>query len=351
VHNIDSPNESELEIMIVSIRQMKCKLLKLGIVTASCCLLLFIACSSLFAALPAAPIVVSAQPDTNQIRIGEQFKIELRANVPTGVHVDFPVFPDTLNGIEIVSRGNIDTLIASDKSSTTFSQSLRATSFDSGFYAVEPFKFTNLNKETGQTDTFFTEAFLISVKTIPIDTTQAIKDIKAPLTVPITWQEILLYVLIAILIIGFVWLGVYLWKRRKKPDAPLLPKIPSRPAHELALEALRKTESEKLWQQGLFKLYHSNVSDILREYIERSYDINALELTSDETLERIHRIKMNESLAGKLAFILHTADLVKFAKLVPMPDENEKTMGYAYDFINGTRPVVQADFSRKEVES
>ena len=334
--------------MIVLLRQIKSKTKKQINLILSCVLLLCISYSPLFATLPVAPIVVSAKPDTNQIRIGEQFKILLKANVPTGVHVNFPVFPDTLKGIEIVSRGKIDTLIAADKSSTTFSQQLKATSFDSGFYAVEPFQFTNLNKETGKTDTFSTEAFLITVKTVEVDTTLAIKDIKAPLTVPLTWQEILMYAFIALLIIGFFFLGVYLWKRRKKTVSPLIPKIPSRPAHELALEALKKTEEEKLWQQGLFKLYHSNVSDILREYIERSFDINALELTSDETLERIRRKKLDHGLLVKLASVLQTADLVKFAKLLPMPDENDKSMRNAYDFINGTRPVIQSDFSQKE---
>ena len=156
--------------------------------------LLLISVSSVNATLPAGPIIVSARPDTNAIRIGEQFNIVLKVNTPTGVTLNFPVFPDTLGGIEIVSRGKVDTIIAKDKSNVTYSQSLKVTSFDSGFYAVEPFHFTGINKETGITDTFSTEAFLISVKTIPVDTTQAIKDIKAPLEVSYTWQEISLIV-------------------------------------------------------------------------------------------------------------------------------------------------------------
>ena len=322
-----------------------------GIVFALCSLFLCINSGSISASLPAGPVIVSALSDTNQIRIGEQFKIVLKANVPTGVEINFPVFPDTLGGIEVVSRGKIDTLVANDKSNNTFSQSIQVTSFDSGFYAIKPFHFTSLNLETGKIDSFSTEAFLISVITVPVDTTLAIKDIKPLMTVPISWQEIMMYVL-AILVVIFIIFFLYrMWKNRKLKDVPVLPKKPKRPAHELALEALKKTEEEKLWQQGFYKQYHSQVSDILREYIERSFDITALELTSDETLERIRRRKLRNELTEKLAYVLHTADLVKFAKLIPLADECEKSITNAYEFINGTRPLLESDIKREETKT
>ncbi len=303
------------------------------------------------AALPAGPVLVSAKADTNQIRIGEQFKVRLKANVPTGVILNFPVFPDSLNKLEVISRGVIDTMVSEDKSNTTLTQSIQLTCFDSGYYVVEPFHFTSLNAASGLPDTFSTEAFLIAVKSVPVDTTKAIKDIKAPLDVALTWIEILQIIAAVLLGIFLIWLVLRLWKRRnKKSDVPA-PKVPLRPAYELALEALKNTEQEKLWQQGFFKRYHSSVSDILREYIERTFEINALELTSDETLERIRRKKIENDVIDRLATVLHIADLVKFAKVVPMADENERSMKYAYDFINRTRPVTETDLKGKEPES
>ncbi len=300
------------------------------------------------AALPAGPVLVKAIPDTNHIRIGEQLSISLKAEVPTGVLLNFPLFPDTLNGLEIIKRSPIDTILSADKSSSILSQTLLATCFDSGYYAIAPFHFTSLNPETGNTDTFSTEAFLISVSSVPVDTTQAIKDIKATISVPLTWKEILAIgggVLLALLILFLI---IRFLRKRKPEIKPVPAPVPTRPAYELALEALRKVEKEKLWQQGYFKSYHSSVSDILREYIERSFDINALELTSDETLERIRRNRNPLHETDKLASVLHTADLVKFAKLVPLPDENERSLRYAYDFVNGTRPLTENDLQRKE---
>ncbi len=323
--------------------------IKTGASAISLLILFFLSSgNTTLAALPAGPVLVTATPDTNQIRIGEQVKISLKANLPTGVKMNFPLIPDTFGGIEVISRSPIDTLEAKDKSSSIFSQSLLVTSFDSGYYVVEPFHFRTINNETGITDTFSTEAFLISVKTIQVDTTLAIKDIKAPLKVPITLQEILTMAGIVLLCILVIWILVRLWKNRKIKTLPFIPSKPKRPAHEIALEALKKTELEKLWQNGFYKKYHSAISDTLREYIEQVYDINALELTSDQTLDRMRRLNLPGEAFEKLRYVLMTADPVKFAKMIPMSDENERSLQFAYEFINLTRPVQEADISRKE---
>ncbi len=314
-----------------------------------CCTLLFITCLSAHAALSAGPIVVSANADTNQIRIGEQFKIQLKASSANGTNLSFPLLPDTLNGLEILSRSKVDTSISEDKSTVSYSQSIQVTGFDSGFYVVEPFHFTSLNPENGNLDTFSTEAFLITVKSVPVDTTKAIKDIKAPLSVPLTWKEIILMAAVVLAIILLIVVLIRLWKKRKIKVAPETPKIPARPAHEIALEELRKIEQEKLWQQGFYKKYHSSVSDTLRAYIEHRFEINALELTSDETLERIQRKKMQPLFVEQLSTVLHTADMVKFAKLIPLADENEGAIKSAYNFVNNTRPIVETDLNGKEI--
>ena len=166
---------------------------------------LFAIASPAIAILPSGPVNVSATPDTNQIRIGEQFKINLKANVSTGTNIIFPIFADTINKFEIVSKSEIDTSMSEDKSNVTLSQTYTVTGFDSGYFVVEPFNFTILNQESAQIDTFPTEAFLISVKTIPVDTTQAIKDIKAPLSVSMTLKEILLLVVIIVGGLFLIW--------------------------------------------------------------------------------------------------------------------------------------------------
>jgi len=125
-------------------------------------------------------------------------------------------------------------------------------------------------------------------------------------------------------------------------------KIPLRPAHEIALEELRKIESKKLWQQGLYKQYQSAVADAIRAYIEHRFTIPALELPSDETLEHFKRNHITPEAFEKLRQILMLADIVKFAKAIPVGSENELSMQQAIDFVILRKPVAKEDF--KEIK-
>ena len=140
-----------------------------------------------------------------------------------------------------------------------------------------------------------------------------------------------------------------IFKRKEKPV--FIPKIPERPAHEIALEGLHRIESEKLWQQGFTKKYYSELTEIIRQYIERRFSINAMEQTTDEILLHFDATLIAADIKEKLGFILRQADMVKFAKALPFPIENENSMAFAYEFIHVTRPVLKADLEKKEVTS
>ncbi len=293
--------------------------------------------------------VVQAKTDTNQIRIGEQFKLDLTVVSPFGSSIYFPQLADTFNHFEIVMRGKIDTLDSQTNGNISLKQEFTITAFDSGFFVLPPFTF--LIKERGKSaaDSVATAAALIGVMTIPVDTTKAFKDIKGTLEVPFPWE---VYIPIALIILLLIGLIIYFFKKNKKVHGltvSLVPKL-AIPPHVIALEKLKNTESEKLWQQGLMKKFHSAVSDILREYIQAHYSIPALEFTSDETLRALERTIIKPTELEKLRYILMLADTVKFAKALPMPYENEMALANAYEFIEATKPVDKTDFEAKEAK-
>ncbi len=304
--------------------------------------------SKLFASYP--NVSVSAKIDTTNIRIGEQFHINLNATAPVGTKLFFPVLPDTIKKLEIVQRSKIDTTKSADGKTTTLHQQFTVTSFDSGFYVIEPIPVYFRQAGKQDSDSVSTEAQLITVRTIAVDTTLAIKEIKAPMDVPFTFREALPYIIGVIVAILLTIIIIREFKKRKKKVVDVKVKIPSRPAHEIALEELKKTEEEKLWQQGHFKKYHSSVSDIIRQYIEHRFSVNALEYTTDETLEHLRGNIINEEAKGKLKNILQLADMVKFAKLQPISNENEQSIKDAYGFILLTKPVTADDFKEKGKE-
>jgi hypothetical protein len=138
--------------------------------------------------------------------------------------------------------------------------------------------------------------------------------------------------IIAIIII------IIIIRRMRKVEMPLvIEDAPKIPAHITALEKLEKLKEQKLWQEGKIKLYYSSMTDILREYIENRFRIQAMEQTTDEILFGFRNAAVDEESKTKLKQVLTLADLVKFAKEQPLPDENETSLKNVYDFVNGTK--------------
>jgi hypothetical protein len=299
---------------------------------------------------------VSAKMDSTSMRIGEQVHLQLNATTPLHIQVVFPPIPDTIHKLEVVQRSAIDTTKAADGKTITYHQQITITGFDSGYYVVEPFTFRYRKEGSNDYDTLSTEAMLLHVMTVPVDTTQQIKDIKPPVEVPFTFMDALPYIIGAAVLFVIVYLLIRYLRKRKKVIPQVVIKKPKRPAHEIALESLRKIQDEKLWQQGFYKQYHSAVTDAVRTYIEHRFEINAMEFTTDETLEHFRNNLISPEAKEKLRQILQLADMVKFAKAIPVGTENELTMQQAFDFIALTKPATKEDFvtpseEKKEVIS
>ncbi len=279
-------------------------------------------------------IVVSAAIDSTTLMIGDQTDLHLRVTQEAGERVEWPVFGETLqDGIEIVDRTIVDTLTMSD-GRIQLNQYLTLTSFKDSLFAINPIAFAS-----GE-DTFWTEGLAINiVQPFEVDTTLAITDIKDIEKAPIWWWGIFRWVLLALLLGGLGVGAYYLWrwyeKNRKKEEEPVDPEL-LRPADEVALEKLDAIKAQKIWKDGKVKEYQTELTDVVREYIGRRFDVQSTEKTSDETLRELEPL-IDKDLYGRLSKILQLADLVKFAKWHTTPDENESALTTAYDFVNETK--------------
>jgi hypothetical protein len=108
--------------------------------------------------------------------------------------------------------------------------------------------------------------------------------------------------------------------------------------HETALEELAALRNAGLWQLGKVKDYYTELTEILRRYISERYLLNAMELTSDEILSAGFMRLLDNSSMENLTFILRTADLVKFAKAKPLPQDHDQCMTAAESFVKATIP-------------
>ena len=282
-------------------------------------------------------LVVSAAIDSTTLFIGDQTDLHLRATCEVGEQVQMPLLNDNLiPGIEIVDRTIIDTTQLKD-GRVQYDQYMTLTSFEDSLFYIAPLPFVSSG------DTVWSESLMLNVvQPFEMDSTDiAITDIKGIYKAPIWWWGIFRWVLLALAIAGIGVGGYYLisYLRRRYGDVPavVVPTEPSRPADEVALEKLDAIREQKIWQSGQVKEYYTQLTDVVREYIARRFEVSSTEQTSDETL-RAMRVLLTDKkeLYDNLRKMLTLADLVKFAKWTTTPDENEISLRNAYTFVKET---------------
>lgn len=278
--------------------------------------------------------------DTSSIRLGEQIQLKIDVTLPRAAKVTWPVFSDSsFAPVEIVGRSKVDTLETSRSNYLQYKQLLSITSFDTGYHTIPPIAVEYLLPGDNTPLTAVTDSLILHVRTVEVDTTRAIKDIKAPMAAPITLAELWpLFAGIAVvgLIAGFIW--YYLWRRKmKKPLFPVIRKV-QLPPWQTAMESLTAIESKKLWQAGRIKDYYTEITDVLRIYLENQFRIPAMEMISSEILDSLERNDFRKPSREKIGQILQLADLVKFAKENPLPAEHEMSLKNAREFVVETKP-------------
>ncbi len=279
-------------------------------------------------------VKVTARVDSNNILIGDWLTLHVEVRHPGHQDIQFVALPDSLAGFEIIQRDSIQRQsIGEDIVEST---SFTITAYDTGTFIIPPLNVRY--KSSVDTATLFAESSPIPVFVhgMAVDTTKEIKDIKPPMTPGISFSEILPYLIGIVVIAAVVWVVFYVMKKRKRGES-IIPEPPPRPAHEVALEALRSLDAEKLWQRGKVKEYHSKLTDIVRLYIERRFDVRALEMITDEILSAQEIKRIDHELYNDLRELLTLADLVKFARVQPAATEHEKCMRSSTAFVEGTR--------------
>ena len=282
-------------------------------------------------------LIVSATLDSTTLFIGDQTDLHLRAIGEAGEQVTMPVLDkELIPGVEIVDRTIVDTISLKD-GRVQYDQYLTVTSFEDSLFYIAPLPFVSGD------DTVWSDGLTLNVvQPFEMDTTDmAITDIKGVYKAPIWWWGIFRWVLLAVLLAGVGVAGYYLityLQRRKLEEAGNeVVTEPLRPAEEVALEKLDAIKEKKIWQQGQVKEYYTQLTDVVREYIARRFEVSSVEQTSDETLRDIRPLlSERKDLYDQLRKMLTLADLVKFAKWSTTPDENELSLRNAYTFVRET---------------
>ncbi len=306
--------------------------------------------------LLAQQIKTRAVLDSAIILIGDQVHLNVEIDFPKEMRVHLLEKSDSLGkSVEIIDRNLPDT-IDIENNYTRLIQKYTVTSFDTGQHVIPPFEFEFAIRDI--TDTINTNSPILYVYTLPkIDSLFAEIggpiDIKPPYEAPITFKEIAPWLfgsMLALAILFFIFYAINRY-RNKKPIFSF-PQKPKEPAHVIALRELDRIKDEKIWQQGHIKDYYSQISDTIREYIENRFGIYALEQTSDQTIAIFNKRPelLEHDVFKNLQRMLSNADLVKFAKYEPQPDDNNLLLVDAYFFVNQTK-IVEVKQTNEETDS
>ena len=285
-------------------------------------------------------VSVSTTLDSTLMVIGGQMNFLLEVVQPTGLEVFIPVFPDTITkNIEVVRFSKPDTVRNGDILS--ISRLYRITSFDSGLHYIPPVEVEYLVGEMIEKQASRSLGILVVNPFVEVDPQKGFFDIKQPLTLPFSILELAKYlkwVLIFLLIAPFLVLGIYWWIKKRNPIKEIFfAEKPKEPPHITALRELDRIKNEKLWQKGQIKQYQSQLTDVMRKYMEERFNFPAMELSTTEILQTLKNIDLSdEKLKPWTSKILETADLAKFAKYEPLADENENSLNGAYFLVNQT---------------
>lgn len=262
---------------------------------------------------------VSIVADRNQIFIGEQINVKLSVEqVPMGT--PWLYVPDTINHLEVVERGKVDTV--NSNGSYNFYQTISITSFDSGSWKFPSLIWPGINVVTNP----------FNIDVLPVDVSQMkdyndIRDI-IEYKKEFNW---LLVLLVAVAILLLALLARWYIKNRKKPSA--IGKFNDKSPLDWALEELEKLNGQQYTTTD-GKRYYSDLMDISRTFFARQFAHRTATKTTDEWMIAIQALQIDADTRSYFFQVLRLSDAVKFAKYLPPTIEMETSM-------NNTRQMIK----------
>ena len=300
----------------------------------------------------------TAKASKNKIVIGETATVTLEFKFPASQLIDSVEFQLAGSGDLLGNNWEIWGKSIKEKNSyqedngeffISFTQDFTIANFDTGSYTFPPsIAFFNSNK-------LFSNSLEFIIEMDKIDEKLFIKNIKPIKEVSIKWYEYLFHFIKKygwwiLIILVFISAAIYLYKKfyKKKFNSISNPTIPL----ELTLlESLKKIEKKKYWENGRFKKYYSELSNVLWQFLEYRYSVQTFEKTSGEILESLKWSEIPKKYPSKLSRFFEISDGVKFAKLNPLQKDNIHSLDLIKELIINQRLDIISIDSNKTPEN
>ena len=286
---------------------------------------------------------ITVEMDSNIMTMGSRTPLKVTVDLPEAMEprlVGFPVIAPDGPGFTVFGPAQI---VAADSSQTVadgrrrivFDYMLQA--FDPGLYALPRFGVVGAGG-----DTLFSDPEPLKILAIEVDTVTMQPFPMAPVAdAGMKWHDYIpLWLLWLLLIPVAVVAGVFIYRKtRKAEEFRKMEHIKPVPPFDLAMQRLDALRSQRLAQSGHEKEFYTQLTDILRQYLQGRFGINAMEMTTTQIVKALRADNFTRRPAEHIDSVLRIADFVKFAKERPLADDNERALMRATDFVAETKPV------------
>lgn len=282
---------------------------------------------------------IKAALDSLQLTMGQQtiarVDIVKGADAPSELLVDKNAFPAQVEIIDWLEGDTTDI----GNGLVEIKRGLLIQSFDSGVYTIPPFLLVN------GPDTIRSNSLSLKVNPVDVTTLTDIHPIADVSEFDSKWYDWLpdwitdywVYILFGVLIIAG---GVCAYLiMSKKVNVTILPQKKRLPPDQIAFNRLNALKEAQLWEKGQEKEYYTRLIDILRDYLQERFGINAMEMTSSQILKALRANEETRLSHSRMERVVEIADFVKFAKVRPLPDDNVRAFSDAMQFVEETRPA------------
>lgn len=303
-----------------------------------------LACASL-SAVHAAPLSVRAKLDSVQVLMGRLTTLRLEVTQPSSKPGSFPMFDMAGttgyvgvcgDSVELRTSMRRDT-VQKGNGLIQINYEIPVQAFDSGLYQLPQFVYVS------GTDTARSNRVSLKVIPVPVAADATIADFTPPVSpdgklldflpdwaIDLWWLWLSIVLLAVLFFIGM--------RRYRRQGALIKPKAEPNP-YDVAMKRLDNLKRRQLWEQGMEKEYFTLLTDILREYLEKRFGINAMEMTTAEIIDSLSANPEVKEKRGCMHEILDVADFVKFAKVRPLPEDNIAAFDNACRFVEETKPA------------
>lgn len=278
-------------------------------------------------------ISLKAEIDKAAITIGERVEYRVTITHEPSVQILSQIAPPQIHPFEVKEVHDF-----SEKQGKQIVEGRRfvLTTYELGEFILEPFSI-QYRTGGGEPKTLRTNRLFITVRSV--DTSDKpktdIRNVKGTLELKHRWGWLgYLFLCLA----GFGGGFYFWWQRKHRGQTEGPPEEPELSPEDQALFELNRLFDSDLLSRGKMKEYFFKLSEILRRYFERRFEMAAIESTTSEILRDLKIKELPLSLRQKIQDVLEVADWVKFAKWKPSPTEIVRTNQLAKALVEEARP-------------